>query len=367
VRTGRRGITALVVLVSACKGAHPTPASPEASLPPVAPLADAAPRAPGPVASFFSIADAACGAAPPEPDTARTMPYDCSGLSSEADPRPSVPLGLVALARVTATSPSIAASHFGVRDYRATLESGMALGEQLDPHELRDLERVVAQNGALILASVLHPGDADKEPSSHAATARALSLASKLALPAATLDALGAEPLAGLDRWLGPRGTWCEEDLSKAPGFHDSVFQRLLVFRAVRAGDLRAIFGQLVAVDTKGQAHLTPLVFHVELARGHGGAARGCVLDLDPRALRAGSPAGLVARDPKDLLPSHFAEPGTGKCQGCHTPGRSFTGSGDPIVELTGEAAASELRSSTAKGLAAATDRLAHLREPVAP
>jgi len=223
----------------------------------------------------------------------------------------------------------------------------VAAGEGLRPAALGAEERLVAQNGALAASvSLKH------EP---AEASRALGVVKALALPAADLDRLGADPTPRLEAWLGPRASWCEEWIGDA-SFHRSLYRSTLVFRAVHAGDVRAVFGQLVAIDTSGKAHLTPIVAHVEMARGHGPEARACILELDASTQEGESGARLVAQGAAELLPSPlFMVDGDARvCGTCHTPGRTMSAyePNPPVMELEWPAEGEALAALRARALA---------------
>jgi hypothetical protein len=216
----------------------------------------------------------------------------------------------------------------------------------------------VAQNAALrIGVRSLGGRESDGRNDVTLACAR---LVARLAQPGSTLAALGDAPTPQVDVWLGPREMWLDKRPFMRPLMHDGVFAYTMAFRPLQVGRVRAMMGQLVALDTDGLAHVTPLVGKVELRRGRAHVAPACVLVRDPRRARCGIPAGLRAVASLDHLPKNTffrrVAPGRVGCESCHAGGSPFN------LELFDAGnAETQLSERRAAFLAAANDRAREL------
>lgn len=168
----------------------------------------------------------------------------------------------------------------------------IAEGLKANPDSLTWRERVVVQSAALTLAAGSRC--VEKEP----ARKEAARLASMMALQASVLQPLGSEPGPEVELWLGPRANWQDTrraippaDVSAPDGTlrHNEAAYFLRAFRPIRAASTRGIFSRFVAVDTSGDAHVTPLVASIELRTGLDDTASACVIEIDLHRLRCDS------------------------------------------------------------------------------
>jgi hypothetical protein len=168
----------------------------------------------------------------------------------------------------------------------------IAEGLKAMPDSLTWQERVVVQSASLTVAA--GSGCLGNSPSRK----QAARLASMMALAPSVLRPLGSQASDELETWLGPRANWQDmkrtiplPEASDPDGSlrHNESAYFLRAFRPIRAGSTRAIFSQLVAIDTAGDAQVTPLVASLELRTGLDAAASACVIELDVRRLRCES------------------------------------------------------------------------------
>jgi hypothetical protein len=156
-------------------------------------------------------------------------------------------------------------------------------------------------------------------------------LVRKLALPADKLQALGDDPSGELELFLGPSPRWIYRKTLLVPLLHEQSVQLTRAFTPVHVGPVRAMFSQLVAIDTEFRPHLTGIVGQVELREGQGRLSPACVLELDLDALKWGV-AGLRPMAYDELTPSMFIQPeGHGEvgCACCH----SYDGASAPPAQ----------------------------------
>ncbi len=297
-----------------------------------------------------------------EPDAAFTgdVAYDCSGLPF-ADAAPpgcdDTPTPLSRLVEASENDPWALPEGPTEADWDEWRDA-LAAAAALDPATMTRDDRIVAQNAALrIGVRSLH---ADQSDPRHDVTRPSARLVARLALPAAQLDVLGDAPAPELEAWLGSRSQWVDKRPFQRPLMHDGVFLFSMAFRPFQAGRLRAMMGQLVAIDVDGRAHVTPLVGKVELRRGRAHAAPACVLVRDPRRARCGVPAGLRAVTSLDQLPKNTffrrTAPGRVGCESCHGGSSPFH-----LGFFDAGDAAEQLRDRRASFLASASDRAAEL------
>jgi hypothetical protein len=180
-------------------------------------------------------------------------------------------------------------------------------------------EKIVAQNAALRLA-ICRAGPA-------AATLRheAIALVGKLALSPAELSGLGDDPTPAVRAWIGDPATWRELQAPAPVAFHESGFGRTKSSRALLVGEELANVGQLVAIDTSWEPHVTPIVGSLEIRRPYKAEhASICVTSLDVGWLRCGAPGGLRPFGPESApldanAPVVFrSDSARIPCRGCH-------------------------------------------------
>lgn len=101
---------------------------------------------------------------------------------------------------------------------------------------------------------------------------------------------------------------------------HVIVNRGLLAFRPLRAGATRALVAQLVAFDTEGTPHITPLVSGMELRLGDELSSPACVVHAaDDGTLQPVALAAIHEQRP------FVARSGSGVgCVGCHGEGNSM-------------------------------------------
>ncbi len=174
--------------------------------------------------------------------------------------------------------------------------------------------RVVAQNAALrVFANAAVCPDAGLK----SAAARVVSIAR---VTPQELQALGARPFADLEAFVGPASAWQQRRARNVPLFHERVEGATRAFRPISTDKSRAIFSQLVAIDTAWKPHITSLVGRVELRRGHAEDASACVAHLDVTRLDCSSGRLEPLRSVENLPVSHFLarrENGL-SCRDCH-------------------------------------------------
>lgn len=174
--------------------------------------------------------------------------------------------------------------------YVAAAEHALHRMAAVDVTKLPQRERIVAQNAALRLAICAGEGGA-------AVQGPATSLVRKLALPASVLDALGDAPDPAVERWIGARDAWTELLPLRVP-VHSTGLGDTRVSRPVRARAAWANIQQLVAIDTRGRPHVTPLVGELDIhAPLDGKSKTACAASLDLAWLRCGVPGGLRRLD----------------------------------------------------------------------
>jgi len=245
--------------------------------------------------------------------------YDCSGAPTVACADAETPLsGLEHAAELF-----IDGNHHGP-DAAAleTARDALAAAHAVDPATLSVEERIAGQGVALRIALGALPSD-------RAVAGSTRTLIAKLALPAKELERLGSEPSAELDALIGPRAQWIEKKPVFIPLLHEQLFHATMAFRAVQHGELRAVFGQFIAIDRDGRPHITPVIGELELRRGTSLAAPACALVHDVRRARCGAPSGLRAvMSPDDLprAPFFLKRPeGRVGCPTCHSRGSAFS------------------------------------------
>jgi hypothetical protein len=226
----------------------------------------------------------------------------------------------------------------------------------LDPASETVPERVQLQNAALRIA--VYAGH--ERPT---LTGAALRLVERLALPAATLNALGEEPTSGLERWIGPASTWRVKDRRGRATLHGSLHQEMRYFRPVQAGQHRVIFSQLLAVDSTGHPHLTPFCGELEARYDRAVDASACVAEVELGALRCGAPVGLRPVDasahPATHL-FHLVAFGRVGCPSCHGARSAFN-----LPEAPPADAAALVTAEKREALERAKAALAKLRDVV--
>lgn len=244
--------------------------------------------------------------------------FDCSGFLPTSGAgcavQPEVPPAAAELLRMADKLLAYQAMHDPPEHRWPRLGAAVDGAATLPLDKLAPAARIVLQNAALRIAVY---AARDRQ----IALARAaLAVADQLALPASTLRKLGRDPLA-VEHWLGPIGTWRHRDRRNAMTLHARLNLEMMYFRPVLAGQKRAVFGQLLAFDTAGRPHLTPIVDDLELRASADPASAACVAELDLADLLC-TGSGLVAALPALHPRTHFfrrTTSGEVECNGCHT------------------------------------------------
>jgi hypothetical protein len=101
----------------------------------------------------------------------------------------------------------------------------------------------------------------------------------KVAPTAFELDALGAGAHPQVSAILGDNITErATKTCAEGNSIHARNFHGSLAFRPLRAGSTRALVSQIVAFDTEGKPHITPLVEGMELRLGEDTSSPACVI-----------------------------------------------------------------------------------------
>jgi hypothetical protein len=287
--------------------------------------------------TLLALARAARAQPSPPPAEGRplNLPFDCHGLEVATPPHDcrSVDPAVVAVVGVRGWLAGSLACEEDASDARLTVEQIFHNLDAVDPARLSVIERVVAQSTVLLLsiralrigeswAGFLH-APVRRCRRSHLRLAAAGSrLVRKLALPAAELARLGEWPSPPVEDLIGAAKGWVEKQ-TRTPLMHDERVAFTRLFHPVRSGEIRAIFSQVVAIDSDGRPHLTPIVEDLELRRGLRSRSPACALVLD--ASRLGCPPAARLRPvvlERQENPDAFSIwPGTVACNSCHGPG----------------------------------------------
>ncbi len=225
--------------------------------------------------------------------------------------------------------------------YCRRAERALTLALAHDPSTLTAEERILTQNLAVRVAISKGCADADtggRVHANHGAAPRALAVrvVRRHALSAAKLRVLGSKPMPDLDRFVGPRAKWRELKSRSIPLEHDQMEAFTRAFRPIRSGDTRAIFSQLLALDTSWTPHVTPLVGRVELRSGLAEDAPACVAKLVPARLRCevGRLEAVHAPTPdakhvRSIFMNFVLD--RVRCNECHGPNSPRADANDPL------------------------------------
>jgi hypothetical protein len=178
-------------------------------------------------------------------------------------------------------------------------------------------ERLITQNALLYMASFDWDGKLD-----------AIRLLWILALEPEKIEAMGDQPTPEIGLWLDSPKDWIDRKAKSSPLEHETTLRYTQFFRPVLAGGVRAIVGQLVAVDKRWRPHITPMIGTLEALQDAGPKTKdpgACVALLDVEARRCGAAAGLEALMLLNPAPKAFAsflpvgtEPHRVRCASCH-------------------------------------------------
>jgi hypothetical protein len=276
--------------------------------------------------------------------------FDCSGPlapkgGAGCATRPDVPQAATNLVAAASQLLVYQADHTPPEARWTTLRT--AIDDAAKLGALPDAARIVLQNAALRIAIYAARG------TQRDLARAAFALADKLALEPkrfASSDPVAAEYL------LGPIATWRHRDRRNAPLMHASLNMDMMYFRPVLAGTTRAVIGQLIAFDTAGAAHLTPIISDLEMRASAEPTSAACVMELDLVDLLC-APPGIRVVDPTTHPTTHFFRRTTSgelECNGCHDA-NTF-----PIVAETDAPAL--IASEIERALAAAKSAVAAAR-----
>lgn len=220
------------------------------------------------------IALAACSSTRAESDRPNFTPYRCDGIVA-APQNGSVDPAIVAPWRALATSGSYDEA-WAARVFWHSVER---------PARLSIGERVHLQHQLIVVARRLDGlRRSNRESEVYRAAHRSVMQLVRDTAPTADDLALlgdGVEPdVAAI---LGDSIT--ERATSTCAGGNSIHVRRndgLLAFRPLRAGTTRALVAQLVAFDTDGKPHITPLVEGMELRLGNELSSPACVIQARP-------------------------------------------------------------------------------------
>ncbi len=264
-----------------------------------------------------------------EVPVASGLPYDCSWLPAQSPQQgctPSLP-AVQAIAEAAELYP-IATEAPPTSAQWKQMESALGLMLKVAPDSLSFPERVFAQNSALRIAILVSSHEHAVTPSGHGEPEqpkglleKAAKLIAALALPAERLELPGCGPGPEIERWLGKPSGWSEKSINAKILFHENVYRLTRIFRPIQAAKTRAIFSQLVAIDTAWKPKITPVVGEIELRRSLHPASPACIVALDPTSLTCNGTAGLKAEDGKGF--SHLGgylqvNKGLTNCTSCH-------------------------------------------------
>ena len=138
-------------------------------------------------------------------------------------------------------------------------------------------------------------------------------------------------------------------------------------FRPVRTTERRAIFSQLVALDTELAPHVTPIVGRIEFRNGFEHDASACAVKLDAKRLHCKSslkPVQAMGLQPNMFL--RFEAAGRVNCLECHGADSgqkdgSFFGDLDPLGPGDVEAHLAQRATALAKQVGKLGDRVREL------
>jgi len=302
------GHIAAAALLVAC-GGDVTRTEPDATRPrpeagaPVAPTQDtpaaaseSRPRSVGPATDTPGVRLDCERFAPPP------APVPCTGV-------PAAVIELVAAAQADAHAVTMH-SKAERRPHWARARAAVAGMSALVPDTLPTSVRVAAQNAALRIAF-----DCTDDPG---LARSALAEVERLAMPAGQLQRLGSEP-TGLGPWLGPPQQWRARARGELASLHSAIGPHAH-YRMIE-GRHRAIVHQLVAIDTTGAPHITPIVGQLELRASDAADAPACIAELDVAALGCGHDDALVAIDAAHPSTHFFQRKADGSvgCNDCHS------------------------------------------------
>lgn len=234
-------------------------------------------------------------------------------------------------------------------DLPKSLPKTLAALSTMPVTRLSQVERIVVQNAALRLAICGESLGLDRK-----VIDSTLRVVAHFADSPESLDALGEAPDSVVESFIGHPPEWTDRKPAGDVPLHERGFGMTRSSRPMRAGGMWANVGQLVAVDTAGHAHVTPVVGRLELRRG--GAT--CTATLDVAWLRCGVPGALHLRD-ESVAPQGDANtllfashPERLQCRRCHAPNQAISGE-SPVTDADLSARRRALKDEVERRLAA--------------
>jgi hypothetical protein len=211
----------------------------------------------------------------------------------------------------------------GAVEDRAWLSRVQAVARRRLPAAMGTEARVRLQHQLLRIAVRIDAvrRDPARAPVWSNAYAEVMALARAIAPTSAELRALGDGARPQVSAILGDRITdRATQSCGSGRSIHVIHGGGLLAFRPLRAGTTRALVAQLVAFDTAGAPHITPLVDGLELRLGDAVSSPACVIHAnDDGTLRAATLASIEEHPP------FVARSGGGVgCAGCHRDGNTM-------------------------------------------
>jgi hypothetical protein len=314
-----RSIAVVVALVGALAFVVVRRTHSESGMAKIAPPASAPPAATAPNPS----------ASEAEPWPANPVTYDCRALAPDL-PSVSPPLKNEAPASVIVRksrqfSASAVSCGAGLPLSRADVtELDAAIAGARPPAE--PFARAVVQNSAISIARCARPnGTGDDSPAAAQITqlkAHARRLVQRLALDAAAIASFDAATTSPLDEWIGAdaAGAARAAKVDSPTHFHSRASGSTIATRrlgTVRGAD--AFYGDLVVIDTDGQAHALPLAAELMLRQTSDHGLTVCFAVLgDP--LLYPTPALRPV-----TLPAGPLDIGGIRCDRCHIHGKRLS------------------------------------------
>jgi hypothetical protein len=270
-----------------------------------------------------------------------SLPYDCSLLSKTPEPQrcDKAKDGLSALWETAQNLPDYATPFDGesiATDWKS-VSKALQGAKEIDLKSMSLDEKIFAQNAALRIFAV-----AQKEKQAETSKESA-ALIKKLALSSKELLALGEEPHPDLSTLLGPKESWQPMKLQENTK-HVRHYLGAIFFRAYTLPNhTQALIGQLIAIDTAGEPHITPIVYDAKFRFHTNEKSKRsvCVAELDLSQWRCATDFRMKAPDSvKELHTSTFVTPvGEDRlaCNFCHGGRTEMTAIMPPEERAAGE------------------------------
>lgn len=224
--------------------------------------------------ALLLVAATACGTATADVAPSTTTPYSCAGIVV-GDQQPSADPAVLAPWYALLRAPQRDQAWADRARALALRWRSPALGTETKvrlQHALVNIARDLDHLRRFARASAIHDDSA----------ARVMALARQIAPSAAELELLGEGNSPAVHAVLGPALGVVERatrSCGRGNSIHVALASGLLAFRPLRADRTRALVSQLVAFDTEGAPHVTPIVEGMELRQGDEVDAPACVVE----------------------------------------------------------------------------------------